>query len=692
MIRIWFWSGLLFLASGYRMPPKSGFPVFASTSPGRIALLQGLLIAAIVVAALYVGREVLVPLALAILLSFVLTPPLLLLRRLGAPRALGVAILVSSAFLLILTLGWLMSREAAQFAVELPHYQAILNEKINKITKSAADAPGIRKVTQALEELQQELANPGPDSSVGTVPIPPEQVGEDRKPVPVEIREPQPKPLELFQRLAGTLLPPIATAGIVLLFVIFILLQREDLRDRLIRLFGTSDLQRSTAAINDAAERLSRYFVTQLLINSAFGIFIAFGLWMIGVPSATVWGILAMLMRFVPYVGSFIAAAPPVLLAAIVDPGWTTFLLTAALFLVSELAMGQLVEPVVYGHGTGLSPIAIVIATVFWTWLWGPLGLLLATPLTVVLVVLGRHIEGLQFFDVLLGDEPALTPEQRFYQRLLTGDSAESADQLENCIKEGQTLVSCFDEVALKALQFAQHDAERGALEEENLERIEKTMREVIENLRDFEPHGSQKGNSEKSAGGLVSLTLIEENQELERLEPGDLAAGWEAEGAVVCIGGRTPLDDAAAALLSELLERLGLKARLLGSDAISPGHIVSLEVTDAKLVCLSYMSIDPSPAHVRYLIRRLRGIIPAGCTILVGYWAADGNGAVKTLKQTAGADAYATSLKQAAEVIINAARTPAAEKPMPKVARARVGEKTVSDAPLRLVREKSDD
>ena len=205
-----------------------------------------------------------------------------------------------------------------------------------------------------------------------------------------------------------------------------------------------------------------------------------------------------MLMRFVPYVGSSIAAAPPVLLAAIVDPGWTTFLLTAALYLVSELAMGQLVEPVVYGHGTGLSPIAIVIQ-LFWTWLWGPLELLLATPLTVVLVVLGRHIEGLQFFDVLLGDKPALTAEQRFYQRLLTGDSAESADQLENCIKEGQRLVSCFDEVALKALQFAQHDAERGALDEENLERIERTMREVIENLRDFEPqHGSQKENSGK--------------------------------------------------------------------------------------------------------------------------------------------------------------------------------------------------
>ena len=682
------------------MPPKTSFPIFVSTSPTRIAFLEGLLIAAIVVTALYVGREVLVPLALAILLSFVLTPPLLFLRRLRVPRVLGIAILVSSAFLLILALGWLVSGEATQLAVQLPRYQSTLAEKISMITKSAADAPGIRKVTEALEELQQELAHPKPETSVVTAPGPPEQVGEDRKPVPVEIREPEPQPLELFQRLAGTLLPPIATGGIVLLFVIFILLQREDLRDKLIRLFGTSDLQRSTAAINDAAERLSQYFITQLLINSAFGIFIAFGLWLIGVPSPTVWGILAILMRFVPYVGSFIAAAPPVLLSAIVDPGWTPFLLTVALYLVSELTMGQLVEPVVYGHGTGLSPIAVVIATVFWTWLWGPLGLLLATPLTVVLVVLGRHIEGLQFLDVLLGDEPALTPEQRFYQRLLTGDSAESADQLENCIKEGQTLVRCFDEVALKALQFAQHDAERGALDEETLERIDTTAREVIENLRDLEPQrGPQKGTSEASAGGLASLTLMEERQEndLIHLEPADLAPGWEADGAVVCIGGRTPLDDAAAALLSGLLEILGLKPRLLGSEAISPAHIVSLDVTDAKLVCLSYMSIGPSPAHVRYLIRQLRGIIPSGCTILVGYWAASANGAVKALEKTAEADTYATSLRQAAEIVINTARASTAQQRLPQVAHSKIADKkahslSARDAPLRLVRERPDD
>jgi len=666
------------------------------------------MIAAILITTLYVGREVLVPLALATLLSFVLTPPLLFLRRLGIPKVLGVATLVSATFLIIFSLGWLISSEAAQFAVDLPRYQSTLAAKISRITKSATNAPAIKTVTEALEEFQQELAHPKPDTSVGTTPGPPEQVEDKNKPVSVEIHEPEPQPFEVLQRLAGTLLPPVAIAGIVLLFVIFILLQREDLRDRLIRLFGTSDLQRTTATLNDAAERLSRYFIRQLLINSAFGIFIAFGLWLIAVPSPTVWGILAMLMRFVPYVGSFIAAAPPLLLAAIVEPGWTTFLLTAALYLISELAMGQIVEPVVYGHGTGLSPIAIVIATVFWTWLWGPLGLLLATPLTVVLVVLGRHMEGLQFFDLLLGDKPALTPEQRFYQRLLSSDSAEAADQLETCAKEGQPFVDCFDEIVLKALQSAQHDAERGALDEENLERIATTIKEVIENLRDVASlRWLQKVVQKKAAqagNGLASLALVEQEDGLVSLKPTDLAPGWEAEGAIVCVGGRTPLDDAAAVLLSALAEKLGLKQRTLGNEAISPGHIVSLDVIDAKLLCLSYLSIAPSPAHVRYLIRRLRTIVPPDCIILVGYWSSNGNGALKALRETAEADAYATSLRDALKIMMGAARALPAAKPIAestpssltgKAAKPSRTGKTAKPSrrkpPLRVVAEESD-
>jgi predicted PurR-regulated permease PerM len=442
------------------MPPR--FPIFTSSSEARTATLQGLLIAAIVITGLYVAREVLLPLALAILLSFVLTPALLFLRRLKVPRVIGVAIVVASAFAVIFALGWLMSQQATQLAEAMPRYQHVLADKIAVLRKSVAASPVFEKAADAMKGLERELTEPEVDPAAGTGLNPAAEGREPDKPIPVEVREPEPKPWEFYQRIAGTVLPPLATAGIVILFVIFILLQREDLRDRAIRLLGASDMQRASSGMNDAAERLSRYFLSQVLINSAYGVFIALGLWLIGVPSPIVWGILAMLMRFVPYVGPFIAAAFPLLLAAVVAPGWTTFLLTFLLYLISETLMGQVVEPVVYGHGTGLSPIAVVASTVFWTWLWGPLGLLLAMPLTVCLVVLGRHVEGLNFFEVLLGDKPAFTPQQSFYQRALTGDAAEATYQAELSLKE-QPLATYLDDVALKGLQLAERDFERGA-------------------------------------------------------------------------------------------------------------------------------------------------------------------------------------------------------------------------------------
>jgi hypothetical protein len=440
-------------------------------------------------------------------------------------------------------------------------------------------------------------------------------------------------------------------------------LQREDLRDRLVRLMGASDMQRTTATMNDAATRLSGYFLRQVLINSAYGAFMAFGLWVIGVPSPIVWGILAMLMRFVPYVGPFIAAAPPVLLSAVVEPGWTMVLLTGGLFLVSELLMGQVIEPLVYGHGTGLSPIAVILSTVFWTWLWGPLGLLLAMPLTVCLVVLGRHVEGLNFLEVLLGDKPALTPAQSFYQRALIGDSAEATYQAEICLKEGRPLVDYLDDVALAGLKLAERDAERGSLDTDNLENIEETVDEMMDNLTDFEPRRwfrKVQVEVEEAPGGLASLTSIEQEEEIDQLPilEGSLAPGWESEDAVLCIGGRTPLDEAAGRMLAGVLQRQGLKARALPSDAISAAHIVSLEASKTKLVCLSYLGTGANAAHVRYLVRRLRRILPKGATVLVGFWADEGGGAaVKALQASAEADAYATSLKEAARFCIDAAR-----------------------------------
>ncbi|MFC7692541.1 AI-2E family transporter [Paeniroseomonas aquatica] len=242
--------------------------------------------------------------------------------------------------------------------------------------------------------------------------------------------------MEMLRRVAEPLIGPLATAGIVVILVIFILLYREDLRDRLIRLAGARDLHRTMAAMDDAAYRLSRFFLAQTGMNTAFGLLISGALWLIGVPNPLLWGFVAALMRFVPFIGVFVTVTGPILMALAVDPGWTMLVWVLVLFGVSELLMGQVFEPLVFGHSTGLSPIAVIAAATFWTWLWGPIGLLLAVPLTVCLVVLGRHVERLEFLEVMLGDQPPLDPEETFYQRALAGDASALAEQAERCLKE----------------------------------------------------------------------------------------------------------------------------------------------------------------------------------------------------------------------------------------------------------------
>ena len=248
------------------------------------------------------------------------------------------------------------------------------------------------------------------------------------------------------------------------IFVLFILLQRQDLRNRLVRLAGARDLQRTTAALDDAGQRLSRLFLTQLAVNASFGCVIGLGLWIIGVPSAPLWGMLAMIMRFVPYIGALISAIFPLILAAAVGSGWTMFLITAVLFIVAETVVGQAIEPLVYGQSTGLSPVAIIVSATFWTWLWGPVGLILATPLSMCLVVVGRHVDRLEFLEVMFGDQPPLTPAELIYQRMLANDPIEAAEQARMFLKE-RPLVEYYDEILLEGLRLAETELQAGSAE-----------------------------------------------------------------------------------------------------------------------------------------------------------------------------------------------------------------------------------
>jgi predicted PurR-regulated permease PerM len=342
------------------------------------------LLVVVVVAALYFAREVLVPIALALLLSFVLAPLVRILRHWYVPRALAVVFGVIVAFAVIFGLGALMVSQVNQLATDLPQYQSTLRGKIQSLRGATAGTGTLERASEVLRELGKELDKPQRNTT--SVPLTPNSAAAN-KPIPVELKLPDPGALQSLVALITPLIHPLTTTGIVVIFVIFILMQSQDLRNRMIRLAGASDLQRTTAALDDAGQRLSRLFLTQLALNAAFGLVIGAGLWWIGVPSAPLWGLLAMILRFVPYIGALISAIFPLILAAAVGPDWSMVILTAGLFIVVEPITGHVVEPTLTGQSTGLSPVAVVTSAAFWTWLWGPIGLVLATPLTMCMEV-----------------------------------------------------------------------------------------------------------------------------------------------------------------------------------------------------------------------------------------------------------------------------------------------------------------
>jgi hypothetical protein len=471
------------------------------------------------------------------------------------------------------------------------------------------------------------------------------------------VRQPDPGALESLQSLISPLLHPLATTGIIIIFVIFILLQREDLRNRLIRLAGSHDLQRTTAALNDAAGRLSRLFLIQLLLNGTFGLVIGIGLWLIGIPSAILWGILAAVLRFVPYIGAAIAAAFPLALAVAVDPSWSMLLWTLALFLVVEPIVGHVIEPMVYGHSTGLSPVAVVASATFWTALWGPIGLVLATPLTVCLVVLGRHVERLEFLDVMFGDRPALSPPEIFYQRMLAGDPTDAAEKAEEFLKE-RSLSSYYDEVALKGLQLAQVDAERGALDRERLVKIRDAVSEFANNLSEQDDRPPPKVSSTTDAEATSAVESVAEDAPYENLPvltKDDLPLDWQGEHPVLCVAGRSPIDEAAAIMLGQLATAHGLPARVEAAEVLSTTNVFRLDTSGVAMVCLIYMDAS-SPAHMRYSVRRLRRKLPKA-TIILGCWMKELDPLrLEQLRDSAKADLAATTLGEAIKMCIAAA------------------------------------
>jgi predicted PurR-regulated permease PerM len=515
----------------------------------------------------------------------------------------------------------------------------------------------LERAADVLQDLGKELNKPR-ETTTTLVPTQPAPPGQEIKPIPVEVRQPPPTALESIATLISPLLRPLTTTGIMAIFVVFILLQREDLRNRFIKLAGSHDLQKTTVALDDAATRLSRLFLIQLALNTGLGIAIGAGLWIIGVPSPVLWGILAAILRFVPYIGAFISAVFPLTLAAAVDPGWSMLLWTGALFLVAEPVVGHVIEPLVYGHSTGLSPVAIVASATFWTALWGPVGLVLATPLTVCLVVLGRHVERFEFLDVMLGDRPALSPPELFYQRMLAGDPAEAVDTAEEFLKE-KPLSSYYDGVALPGLRLAQNDVTRGALDRTQTEAIKSSVAEVVDDLIEQDDRTPVRETTRDAEAAAALESTDDPAADLPFLERDELAPEWQADTPVLCVAGRGPLDEAVAIMLAQLLQKHGLRARVEGAEAIAGSNIFQLETKGVAMVCVSYLDAS-SPPHMRYTIRRLRRRLPQ-IRMLLGCWMTD----AEVLRDSTKPDDVAVTLRDAVRLSLEAARNPAlAAKP----------------------------
>ncbi|HEX4614679.1 MAG TPA: AI-2E family transporter [Stellaceae bacterium] len=589
--------------------------------------MMAVLVMAAVIAILYFAREVFVPITLAVLLSFLLAPAVRLLRRFRAGRITAVILTVSVAFLAIAAFAAVVVGEVSSLAQQLPAYQYNLETKIRSFPGMVSGGGIFRRASKMLRELGKELSRAetqGAAESTRSATTASEP--QPAKPIPVQLAEPEPGPLQIVQGIIGPLLQPMAAGGLVIVFVIMILLEREDLRDRLLRLAGRRDLHRTTEAMNDAAQRISRYLLSQLVVNISCGLPIGIGLTLIGIPNAALWGILVVLLRFIPYLGIVIAAAFPLALAIAVAPDWMLFVWTALLFVGIELVVANLVEPLVYGGSTGLSPVALIAAATFWTWLWGPIGLLLSTPMTVCLVVLGRHVPQLQFFNVMLGNEPVLTPVETFYQRILANDPEEATEQAEEFAKN-RSLSEFFDEVAIPALARAQADSDRGVLPFEGRTTFHSAIASMVENLLEDEDASAAPEHA-------------------ARPKP-------EALSRLVCVAGRNELDEAAALLLVNVLrlERYIDIGAPLSAEALSADTAYLPLFKDASVVCLSLISTS-SAARARFLVRRIRRRAPRA-QILVGFWGSPTREvAAEEMARATSVEAVACSLRKAVNAI----------------------------------------
>ncbi|WP_332685912.1 AI-2E family transporter [Devosia sp.] len=534
--------------------PQRHLP-FPSDLPRR-PVFESVATFALLAALLYLGAAILVPLVLAILLAFALAPLVTWFnRRLRLPDPVAVILSVALALATLAGFAFIAGTQVVKLAAELPGYQETITAKISGLQEQFGSNTLLDQIDAAIAGLSDQMAG-AEETRPGA-------------PIPVTISN-EIGPLGILSSVLGSIIGPVATVAIVTVFLIFLLMGRGDLQERFIRLVSAGRYSKTNIAIADASERVGRYLLIQLAVNTAYGTIFGIGLWLIGVPSAVLWGLLIILFRYIPFVGALIIAVVPFLLAFAVDPGWNMLLLSVGLFLVLDLTTANVIEPRLYGSSTGVSPLAILLSAMFWATMWGPVGLILATPMTVCLVVIGRHLPQFQFLDTLLGSEPVLSPPERLYQRMLRGNTEDAIEMTEDHIEEHDTQ-HYLDEVMLPALRLASNELADGP----------EALPQRRQLVQSFE-------------------ALIGEVAKVD----------WPEHSTLLLIGGRTEIDECAATLLGIRLANEGITSRVLPPVAVRQEAIGRLDLDGVEAVMLVFMG-DDIRAQARYVARRIGRMAP---------------------------------------------------------------------------------
>jgi predicted PurR-regulated permease PerM len=549
--------------------------------------------AGVVLALLYLGRDVLIPLVVAIMLSLLVAPLVRALRRVGVGRTPSVLTAVLALTVSCLAAAVVLGTQVLRIAESLPHYEVTIQRKL-----AAVNAVTEGRLILLTSEANRLLDGQEPTEAITHLGSPTEHsvIFSHPNTATSEPREPEARPLRLMGKLLRSVWPSIQAVGIVLLVLVFVLFEHESLRDRFIRLVGATDIRLATLALNDAGERLSRFFVSQFLVNLAFGIVIWLSLSLLHVPQAMLFGTLAGVMRFVPYVGVGIAALLSGTLAFAIDPGWSLAASTLAVFILLDIVVGQLVEPRLYGHATGLSPLSVVVAAIFWSSLWGPVGLILSIPLTLCLVVAGRHIKALGILELLLSDAQALTLPQKFYQRALSADPHEIITDARAFLKQHSLAAYC-DRVLIPALHLAHLDAETGATGEDHQLKIRRVVVKVVSALSS----DGLKLPRRRYAGSVlddanVGHWLRQQREQVSGRWQGPL--GVPPGSVVICLGLGSPADDLGAELLARLLLSQKIDARHFSPAELDAGLPPGADPDGVSIIYL--VSAFPSPERER--------------------------------------------------------------------------------------------